>query len=364
MQRCNYCVMDDSSDATVIFDESGTCNYCKQAKNLLRKEYFPNEAGEKKLKEILTQIKKEGEGKKFDCLMGISGGLDSSYLAYLGNIWGLRILGVHIDDGFDTDISKKNIEKLCQKANIDLVIIKPDAEQYYSLIKAYMKAAVPDLAVPQDNILFASLYQYAKKEHIKYFLSGSNLALESILQRGNSHNAEDLVNIKDISRKFNQKPINKLEFISRYKKEYYSRICKIVTVKPLNLIDYNRKRAFSELADFCDFEYYGRKHLENIFTAFLQLYWLPKKFGVDKRTSHLSSMIVSGQMTREEAMNELKEPLYEEAMMEHYIQLIKSSLRISDEEFAQIMAAPVKQHTDYKTDHVLANLVKIKKGIG
>lgn len=352
--------MDDKSDPTITFDKNGVCNYCRQATQTLEKEYFPNEIGQDKLNKLLSQIKRDCINQRYDCMMGISGGLDSSYLAYLGYTWNLRILGVHIDDGFDTEVSQNNIRKLCEKANIDLITIKPNTEQYYSLIKAYLKAGVPDLAVPQDNILFANLYEIAHKERIKYFLSGSNLALESILQKGNSHNAEDVINIKNISQAFNPLPTDKLKFISRYKKEYYTRICKITTVKPLNLLNYNKDKALTELSEFCDFEYYGGKHLENIFTAFMQLYWLPQKFNVDKRTSHLSSMIISGQITRDKAIIELGNPSYDENMMREYIEIIKDSLEISDQEFKDIMEAPIKQHTDYKTDNLLQILTVLK----
>ncbi len=233
--------------------------------------------------------------------MGISGGLDSSYLAYLGYKWGLRILAVHIDDGYDTEISKSNIKKLCDAAHVDLKTIVPDASQFNELTLAYMKAGVPNLAVPQDIILLAFLYDTVKESGVKYFLSGGNFALESILQQGNTFNAMDTVNIKDIFKRFGRDSIDKLKFISSYRKYCYMRTGKIAEYRPLNYIDYNRERAFKELEEFCGFEYYGRKHLENILTAFIQLYWLPKKFGVDKRSSHMSSMIVSGQMTREEA---------------------------------------------------------------
>jgi hypothetical protein len=232
----------------------------------------------------------------------------------------------------------------------DYEVIQPDMEQYCALTKAYMKAGVPNIAIPQDNILFAFIYDLMRKREIKYFLSGSNFALECILQQGNSHNPSDVVNIMDISRRFNDTPTDKLQFISTLQKLRDRKMLGIQTPKPLDYIDYNRERAFQELYDFCGFEYYGRKHLENALTAFIQLYWFPKKFGVDKRTSHLSSMIVSGQMTREEALEEYAQPLYNEEQMAEYIQLIKEKLKITDAEFDEIMAAPVHQHTDYATE--------------
>lgn len=360
MQICNRCVMSNESDLTITFDEQGICNYCTSAlKEINTTTYFPGDAGKEKLNMMLRRIKADGKGKKYDCIMGISGGLDSSYLAYLGYMWGLRVLAVHVDDGFDTEISKSNIRKLMEKCGFEYKVIAPNSIQYNALTKAYMKAGVPNLAIPQDNILFAFLYDEVRKNKIKYFLSGGNFALECILQQGNTYNAMDVINIKDIHKKFGREPIDKLKFISSYRKYYDMKVTHLSTLRPLNYIDYNRDRAFKELHDFCGFEYYGRKHLENILTAFVQLYWLPKKFGVDKRTSHLSSMIVSGQMTRDEALKELEEPMYDEAIMLEYINIIKEKLEISDEEFQLLMDAPTHQHKDYRTEKLAPIIHKI-----
>lgn len=349
-KRCNRCIMDNRSDDTIKFDSNGYCNYCTVALSKIGKEYFPNEEGEKRLKSLITKIKEDNKGKKYDCIMGISGGLDSSYLAYLGSVkWGLRILAVHVDDGYDTEISKRNIKRLCETARIDLEIIKPDAKQFNELTRAFMLAGVPNLAMPQDNVLFASIYRFMKKYKIKTFLSGANFALECILQRGNTHNAYDVCNIKDINRRFGRGKINKLPLLSILQRDIDSFILGIKTLRPLDYIDYNRERALRELNEFCGFEYYGGKHLENTLTKFIQLYWFPKKFNVDKRTSHLSSMIVSGQMTREKALEILKEPLYDEDDMQKDIDFILNSIDMSREVFERIMNEPPRQHTDYRT---------------
>ncbi len=357
--RCKRCIMDDVADSFIKFDEKGQCNYCTTALETAKSIYFPGttqlHAGNEKLDAMIAQIKKDGEGRPYDCIMGLSGGLDSSYLVYLGYTWGLRVLCVHIDDGFDTEVSKQNLQKLVDTIGCDYKVIKPDAEQYNDLTLAYMKAGVAGLATPQDNILFAFLFEQLKKYNIKYFLTGGNFALECILQQGGSHSTNDVVNIKDIHKRFGTKPINKLKFISIPQKLYNSFVLGLKTLRPLNYVDYNRDRAFQELYDFCGFEYYGRKHLENILTAFVQLYWLPKKFNEDKRTSHLSSMIVSGQLTREQALAEYAQPLYDERLMVEYIAIIKDKLHISDAEFEEIMCAPTHQSTEYKTS-ILFNL--------
>ncbi|WP_392885606.1 N-acetyl sugar amidotransferase [Eubacterium limosum] len=348
-RRCSRCVMDNSSDSTIIFDSNGFCNYCKDALEVGEKIYFPNENGQKKLENMIFRLKKINKKKDFDCIMGLSGGLDSSYLAYLGNKWGLRIMAIHVDDGYDTDISVNNINRLCNKANIELITVKPDEEQYNDLIRAFILAEVPNVAIPQDNILFAHLYKYARKTGIKQFLSGGNYALESILQKGNTYTAYDLANIKDINKKFGKKPINKLTFISEFQRDLDRHLLKIESIRPLNYINYNRKQAMQELLDFCDFEYYGSKHHENNLTKFIQTYWFVNKFGVDKRTSHLSSMIISGQMTRDEALKELEKPLYDEKEMDCLIDSILNKIQLSRNTFNEIMKRPGKQHNLYKT---------------
>lgn len=361
MQTCARCVMNDSADEFISFDENGNCSYCTDA--LAKKDtwYYPNEVGEQKLESLVNHLKKGGEGKEFDCLMGLSGGLDSSYLAYLGAAkWGLRIAAVHIDDGYDTDISSSNIQKLIEKTGIELVTLKPDAEQFNALTLAYMRAGVPNLAVPQDNVLFAFIYDYAEKHNLTQFLSGQNFATECILQKGNTWDNADLTNIKDIHRRFGTKPIDKLLFFSKLEQKMNAVSKRIETFMPLDFLDYNRDKAFAELKDYCGFEYYGRKHLENHFTAFLQLCWLPEKFGVDKRSSHLSSMVISGQMTREEALKELEEPLYDSAYMAHVKELIASNMGIAVDEIDEMIKAPSHQHDEYKVDKLYPFLIKMK----
>ena len=350
-QICTQCIMDNISDPYISFDEKGQCNYCKAALQRLPLTYFPNLEGKRKLNDLVVKLKQEGKGKKYDCLMGISGGLDSAYLAYLGAIkWGLRICAVHIDDGFDTELATNNIKNLCKVAGIELINIKRDTEQYADITRAFIRAEVPNIAIPQDNILFAILYKYARDYKIKYFLSGSNFALESILQQGNTYSAYDLYHIKRLHKQFGDKPIDNLTFISQYRRDIDRFILGIETVCPLDLIDYNKKRAIDELKEFCGFQYYEAKHLENSLTKVIQLRWFFEKFKVDKRRSHLSSLIVSGQMTRDEALEEMKKPLYDEKKMETDVQTVLAKLNMSRDEFEKLIGRSGKQHTDYPTD--------------
>lgn len=348
--RCNRCVMDDSSDDNILFDANGFCNYCTESLSIKDGIYYPNSIGESKLSDALSVIKEHGRNGKYDCIMGISGGLDSSYLAYLGYKWGLRVLAVHIDDGFDTDISANNIKRLIDKTGFEYRIIKPNAKQYCDLVLSYMKAGVPNLAVPQDNCLFAFLYETMRKNDIKYFLPGGNYALESILQKGNTHSAFDVANIYDIHNKFGIENIDELQFISRKQIKEDTEKWGIESPRLLNYINYNRDSALKELNEFCGFEYYGSKHLENELTAFIQLYWFYNKFGVDKRTSHLSSMIISGQMTREAAITELSKPLCDEALLGLYIKDVTTKLGITMDELEKLMKEAPHSHNEYEHD--------------
>jgi N-acetyl sugar amidotransferase len=349
IKRCTRCVMDDSNDNYIHFDENGICNYCSDALALKKHVYFPNTEGDTKLNNLVSDLKTKGKGKKYDCLMGISGGLDSSYLAYLGYKWGLRILAVHIDDGFDTKIATENIRKLCDACKIELITIKPDAEQFNDLTKAFIMAEVSNIAIPQDNILFAYLYHYAKKYKINTFLSGGNFSLESILKQDGGSNAYDLSFIRDIHKKYGTKAIDKLIFLSNFRRMTDKYIYRIKSVRPLNYINYNKERALKELQDFCGFEYYGAKHCENTFTKIAQLYWLVEKFKNDKRTSHFSSMIISDQMSRDDAMLELQKPLYNDIEINQEIKFVLSELGLTVDEFNAIIKRPGKKDSEYKT---------------
>jgi len=346
---CTRCIMDNSSDDSIVFDSLGRCNYCRDALRIMPTVYFPNDKGQQMLEDMLSTIKKESADKPFDCLMGISGGLDSSYLAYLGAVkWGLRILAVHIDDGFDEGVAIKNITGLCERARIQLVTESLDTRQFNDLTRSFLYSGVPNLAIPQDNILFASLYKYAKDKRIRHFLSGGNFSLECILQKGNTYDSLDKKHIKDIHRRYGKGKINNLPLFSYEKHLYYKALLRIMTWKPLNYIDYNKSKAISELGQYCGFEYYGSKHLENKLTKFTQLYWLPKKFKVDKRTSHLSSMIISGQISRDNALKELGKPLYDAIAMSKDVKAVLERLQVSDEEFQVIMNEEPIPHSKYK----------------
>ncbi|MDD3999767.1 MAG: N-acetyl sugar amidotransferase [Bacilli bacterium] len=342
---CSRCIMNNKSDDFISFNEEGQCYYC--VKSLEKKQELPTIS----IEDFISKIKDNTKGKQYDCLMGISGGLDSSYLAYLGAVkWGLRILAFHIDDGFDTDLAKQNVKNLCDKANIELFNIAPDPVQYANIIKSFLRAEVPNVAIPQDNLLMAALYKAARKHKIKYFLSGENWALESILQSGKNFGAYDLYHIRKIHEQFGDGPIDKLEFISNYQKQIDISFHNIQTIAPLNYLDYNKDRAIDELNEFSGYRYYAAKHLENKLTKIIQLRWFVEKFGVDKRYSHLSSLIISNQITREEALKEVDKPICNKEELEQDMTYVLNKLDMSRDEFETLIARKGKDHKDYPTD--------------
>ena len=352
--RCSRCVMDNSSDPTISFDDNGYCNYCSDALKAKDIVYFPNEIGSTHLEKVFNQLKARRQNFKYDCMLGLSGGLDSSYVAYVGYNYGLRMIAVHIDDGFDTPVTTANIKKICNRYSIDLLIEKPDSVKFADLTKAFIRAGVPNIAIPQDNVLFAYLYRFAKKNNIDYFLNGGNFALESILQKGNSYDASDKKHILSIWRRFGEQySPNALPLFSVFEKKIvYQYLHKIKFFRPLNFLDYNAKKAFKTLNESCGFEYYGDKHCESIFTKFMQRYYLPTKFCVDKRKSHYSSMIVSGQMTREDALERLEEPLYNDKDLRSDLNFVLNKLAMDITEFEKIMGELPKSHVDYPISQI------------
>lgn len=348
---CERCVMDNAGDKYITFDENGYCNYCTDALKAKDLRYFPNADGKRQLEAIFDKIKCEGKKQKYDCMLGLSGGLDSSYAAYIGQQYGLRMLAVHIDDGFDAPETTKNIHRICEAYNIDLIVEQPNKQQFIDLTRAFIRAGVPNIAIPQDNVLFAQLYRYAQENQIKYFLSGSNFALESILQKGNTYDATDKLHIMAIHGEFGEIKLDeKLPLFSIFEKRIkYNLFYRIQTICPLNYVEYNALDAFSILNETCGFKYYGDKHCESLLTKFMQRYYLPRKFGVDKRKSHYSSMIISGQMTREEALEKLSEPLYDEKQLQEDLAFVLDQLAISKKEFEKVMSDPPRQHTEYRT---------------
>lgn len=348
-QRCTRCVMDNASDRTITFDSEGHCNYCSDVLRRMPAEYFPDEEGKRKLDAIVSEVKEQTKNDPYDCLVGASGGIDSSYILYLGHQYGLRMLAIHIDDGLDNPIAVENLRKLTEKTGTELISISPDREEYADLLKSLFKASVPNLALGQDNLIVSALQNYGIRNHIKYSLDGSNFAHESILERDSRGvNFCDKKFLLSVQRRFGSVSIRKLELISLTDRYLKRHIAPMKHIRPLNYVRYNLDDAIHTLEEFCGFQYYGGKHYESILTRFLQCYYLPVKFGVDKRKSHFSSLIMSGQMTRAEAVERLSQPTYpSEELLQKDKKFLADYMGISTAELDEYVALSPRHEKDY-----------------
>lgn len=355
-QICVQCVM-DTTDPDIQFNAAGVCSHCMHFDNFTKQYWFPNSEGARKLESIVAQIKADGKSGPYDVIIGLSGGVDSSYLCY----WAvkkahLRVLAVHVDAGWNSELAVSNIEKIVKTLKIDLVTQVIDWEEMRDLQLAFFKAGVANQDTPQDHAFLGAVYAFALKNKIRYVLNGSNIATESILPVAWGHSARDLDQLMGIHRKFGARSLKtfpKMSFYQSYILIPYLK--KLRVIEPLNYMPYDKAVAISTLEQQLGWRYYGGKHYESRFTKFFQSYWLPKKFGYDKRRAHLSSLIVAGQLSRESALEELQKPLYENTELAEDKQLIAKKLGISVLTLEDLMQQPNKFYTDYPN-----NMWKVK----
>jgi N-acetyl sugar amidotransferase len=342
----------DTTDAKIIFDEDGVCDHC----NGFYKDILPNwhtdERGRQALQKIVEQIKKAGKGKDFDCIMGVSGGIDSSYLTYLARAeFGLRPLVFHVDAGWNSQIAVNNIERLVDNLGLDLYTEVIDWEEMKDLQLAYFKSGVPHIDVPQDHAFFATMYNFAAKYKTKYILTGANYSTECVRNPIEwMYYQSDSTQLRDIHEKFGTRTLDTFPLTSILWHKVYLRYIKGVTVvKLLDYVPYIKEDAMQLLVDRFGWQRYPQKHFESRFTKFYESYWLPKKFGYDTRRVQYSSLILTKQMTRDEALEKLSHPAYDEETIAHEFEYIATKLGISVEQLQGYMDAPNKSHRDYKS---------------
>lgn len=360
-QICTNCLM-DTTDPNISFNEEGVCSHCTGFKDQWDKYGYNENRSEIELKQIVEKIKQDGINKKYDCIIGLSGGVDSSYLVHTAHKLGLRVLAMHIDAGWNSEIAVQNIHKICKKLNIDLYTEVLDWETMKELQRAYMFSGLANLDIPQDHAFVAGVYDYAIKYKIKYMLNGSNMATEGILPDAWGNSAFDYRSIKDVFKKYKRKGnLKKYPHFSFLR--YYIMRRKINRIDLLNYVPYSKKDAMSILENEYKWKYYGGKHFESRFTKFFQSYYLPVKFGFDKRRAHLSSLIQTGEMTRDEALNIINDTNFypEKEMIEDRNYILKK-LDLTYEDWDKIMKSPNKTEDDYKSNKkMMEPLVKIKK---
>jgi len=344
---CSRCILDTNDYPEISFDSNGVCNICNTYDNLANRTIYKGKEAEEKLSGIISKIKAKGKGGKYDCIIGISGGVDSTYLTYQAKLLGLKPIVVHFDNGWDSELAVNNIENITKKLGFDLYTYVINWNEFRDLQVSYFKASVVDIEVITDHAITATLFKIARKFHIKYILSGENTVTEGILPPNWVHNKSDFMNIRAIHKRFGKvklKTYPHLTFLSRL---FYSNIIRIESVKLLDYITYNKDIAKSVIKNELDWRDYGGKHYESIFTRFYQAYILPNKFKIDKRKSHLSTLICSGQITREQAIAEIALPIYDEKKLNEDKQYVLKKLGLSETEFENIMQLPIVKHTDY-----------------
>ena len=349
----------DTSDPEITFDERGYCNHCNGFFENAPKVWFPNEEGTKKLQAIVAEMKRYGQGKDYDCILGLSGGVDSSFLAYKAKQLGLRPLAVHVDAGWNSELAVQNIENIVKKLDIDLFTCVIDWEEMRDLQLAFLKSGVANQDTPQDHALFAALYRFAIQNKIKYVLSGSNNATEFILPSSWGYDAMDSFHLKSIHKKFGERSLQTyptVSFFSLYIAFRYIYGMEIIT--PLNYIPYNKSEAIQILEREIGWKYYGGKHYESRFTKFFQGYYLPQKFGYDKRKAHLSSLIVSGQISRDDALKEMEKEAYPVDQLAEDREFFIKKMRLTEQEFSDLMSVPNTNFSVYPSNHKLNNIFR------
>lgn len=364
---CSQCVM-DTSDSQISFDDNGVCDHCHGFKEDVLPNWHPDERGADMFKNMVERIKSSGKGKPFDCIMGMSGGLDSSYLLHLAvSEFGLRPLVFHVDGGWNTDLAVNNIQVMVDKLELDLYTEVINWEEMRDFQLSFFKAGVPHLDIPQDHAFVATLYHFANKHGIKYILNGGNFSTECVRNPKEwLYYGTDMAQLKDIHRNFGSVRLETYPFSSvLFHKVYLRYIRGVQVVKPLNLLPYTKEHASQVLSDKYGWRPYPQKHFESRFTRFYEGYWLPTRFGYDTRRVQYSSLILTGQMTREEALDRLKIPAYDPETIDEDFEYIATKLGISVAELRGYHAMPLKTYKDYKNREWMFDLgAKILKAIG
>jgi N-acetyl sugar amidotransferase len=353
-QTCTHCLLSSADTEVISFNNDGVCSYCSGYEQTIRAFNKHADAPEVRLNRMVSDMKAKGQGQRYDCILGLSGGTDSTYLAWWAHQQGLRPLVVHMDNGWNSELAVKNIENICTRLGWDLHTHVIDWEEFRELQLAYLRAGVIDIEVLTDHAIYAVIYRLARKYNIKYTLNGFNYATEAIMPKGWTYNKRDYENIRDIYKKYGSgKKLKTYPHLGFSGALWYHLFLKIENVNVLNYLPYNKEEAKKIITAELGWRDYGGKHFESVFTKFYQIYILPGKFGVDKRKCHLSNLICSGQITREQALEELKMPLYDEAELRDEKQFVLKKFGLSETEFDAIMNGPVRKHEAFKTDKVL-----------
>ncbi|HAF34506.1 MAG TPA: LPS biosynthesis protein [Sphingobacterium sp.] len=367
-QICTKTIM-DTSDPNIVFNEKGESDYYTNYINEILPSWNTGEEGFNELMQTAEKIKKDGEKRDFDCIIGLSGGLDSSYVAYVAKeIMGLRPLLFHVDAGWNTDKAVGNIEKLVNGLGVDLYTEVINWEEMKDLQRAFFKAQIPDQDLPQDIAFFSGLYKFAKKHKIKYVLTGGNFSTECCREpeEWGGYPGIDKTLIMDIHRQFGEKKLKTFPIVDIMQyKLFYKYVLGMQVFKPLNLIPYIKTDVEKLLEDKFGWEKFQHKHHESRFTRFYEDYWMPRKFGYEKRRAHFSSLILTGQMTRDEALSRISKPELDESTLQKEFDYVAEKLDFTREELETLFNGENKTFHDYKNKRNLIGLgAKVMRKFG
>jgi len=365
---CKKCIM-DTSDPNIKFNDEGICEYCLNFKEVILPEWKYGENQKEELLKIAEKIKIEGKGKDFDCIIGLSGGLDSSYTAHIATkVMGLRPLLLHVDAGWNTDQAVENIEKLVDGLNLDLYTEVINWEEMKDLQLSFLKSQIADQDKPQDIAFFSTLYKFASKHKIKYVLTGGNYSTECCREpeEWGAYPGIDTVLINDIHNKYGKKKLKTFPIVDVFvSKIYYKYFLGMEVIKPLNYIPFRKKEAEEELNKLYAWKKFQHKHHESRFTRFYEDYWMPKKFGYEKRRAHFSSLIMTGQMSRNDALERISKPELSEDFLLKEFEYVANKLDLSVRELEEIFEGKNKTYHDYRNKKFLIGIgAKIMAKLG
>jgi N-acetyl sugar amidotransferase len=363
---CTRCVM-DQTDSRISFDVKGVCDHCRTFDAQVLPSWHTDERGESELRSLVQQIKASGSGHDFDCIIGMSGGIDSSYLTYVATNFGLRPLVFHVDAGWNSQEAVNNIEKLIDHLRLDLFTEVIDWEEMRDLQLAFFKSGVPHVDTPQDHAFFATMYKFAERHGIKYILTGANYSTECIRNPIEwMYYQSDSIQLKDIHHRFGARPLKNFPTTSIFRHKIWLPYVKgIRVVRPLNLVPYHKEAAKQLLVQRFGWQPYPQKHFESRFTRFYEGYWLPARFGFDTRKVQFSSLIVTGQMTRDEALQRLQEPALDAATVRQEFEYVANKLGIPVLELQDYFELPKRSYRDYRSQEMFYAVgAKVMRALG
>jgi N-acetyl sugar amidotransferase len=353
VRKCAVTLYDDTISG-LTFDEEGVCSLARDGQWRLQNEVFRGEVGRQLLNQWVERMKSAGAGRDYDCVIGVSGGVDSSIVAVRVVQLGLRPLAIHLDNGWNIDLAVSNIERLINTLKIDLITHVVDWREIRDLQRAYIKASVMDLECVSDHAINTLLYRMAHKMGIKYVIHGGNVSTESTMPSGWGYDKRDGKNLLAIHKAYGEVPLKTYPYMRPHQLFWYLFVDRIKAFPILNYVDYNKKEGLRELQALFGYRPYARKHGENRFTRFYQEIYLPQKFGIDKRVNHLSSLILAGEITREQAIAEIAQPLYSPEEEAEELEFIGKKLGFTVAELRGFIAAPARRHVEFaNASHLL-----------